>query len=187
MTYPDEEGYSKNVAAKEEEAALSYLRVVQCETEQEELLDRVAILERRIRLMRKDLVQTRQDVVRIRKDTTNARQETKALKKEAEAERVQHEALERELERHKKSNGHTSDEQDDQVLDQLILVKTKLAQAMEEQERRKLEKKKLEEELAKLKCNFATSMAELTDEEERRVRNALKKETIQPGSLPSVF
>lgn len=124
----------------ESEVAEAYLRAVRSEGDEEELLDGIATLERRIKGLRGAIASSADCIRRTRQEIETSKEEAAKL----QAEDLTTQTV----------NELPSDEAD-RILDALIDAKTKLAQATEERERQKLERKRLEEHLAKAKFDFA--------------------------------
>lgn len=164
--------------------ASAYYRIAAAEAEQEELLDEIskhqltiAELQAELRLSVKSVTQTRVELEKV-----NAHLE--AAQRDQEREEQERREFQKQLDSVQNSVENDADEVPiNNVLRDLITAKTELAEITAERDRRRLEKKHLEEELAKVKCELAAVIADVEDTEVE-LRN-IREENVKSG-IPNI-
>jgi len=152
---------SDEASSSASSVARAYLQVARWEGEEEALLDEVGLLERRIRLLRNEVSCSADISRRRRSETEAARNEAQTLRAQAQDEEKRRDKFQAQL-----LKGRSNAEADadcDAILGELIRVKTELAQVTEEKERQNLERKHLEDQLAKAKFHFADVITSADD------------------------
>lgn len=165
----------------ENQLASAYYRIAEAESEQEELLDTIGQHQRRIAELQGELRLSVRTVTRTRVELEKVNALVESAKRDQEKEENERRELQKQLD---SVQGSKEEELPlSQVMRDLIATKTTLAEVTEERDRRRLEKKHLEEELAIGKIELAAMMADLEDSETEL--RGLREENVKLG-LPNV-
>lgn len=145
--------------------ASAYYKIADAEAEQEELLDNISKQQRVLAELQSELRISVKTVTQTRVELEKVHAQIERAQKDQEREETERRDLQRQLDTVQSSSSSSDDAPVSQVVKDLILTKTKLAEVTEERDRRRLDNKRLEEELAIGKIELAALMAEADDTE----------------------